>query len=103
MKRERVIIPNSEYKNRVEKAQQMMQEAGWSGMVLSSESNMHYYSGYRSHLPWGTFTRPMFLFLPAKGKPIVYTQGFVSPEAAFRAPHMEHRGFMSMLGPTARE
>lgn len=103
MKRERVIIPNSEYKNRVEKAQQMMQEAGWSGMVLSSESNMHYYSGYRTHLPWGTFTRPMFLFLPAKGKPIVYTQGFVSPEAAFRAPHMEHRGFMSMLGPTAKE
>ena len=103
MKRERITIPLSEYKNRVEKAQRMLQEAGWSGMVLSSESNMHYYSGYRTHLPWGTFTRPMFLFMPANGTPIVYTQGFVSPEAAFRAPHMEHRGFMSMLGPTAKE
>lgn len=103
MKQERVIIPLSEYKHRTEKAQRLLQEAGWGGMMLSSESNMHYYSGYRTHIPWGTFTRPQFLFLPAQGTPIVYTQGFVSPEAAFRAPHMEHRSFLSMLGPTAKE
>lgn len=103
MKRERVIIPECEYKARVEKAQQMLQEAGWSGMVLSAESNMHYYTGYRTHLPWGTFTRPMFLFLPAEGTPIVYTQGFVTQEAIARAPHLVHRSFMSMLGPTPQE
>ena len=103
MYQERVIIPASEYKHRTEKVQHLLQEAGWTGMVLSAESNMHYYSGYRTHIPWGTFTRPQFLFIPAVGTPIVYTQGFVSPEAAFRAPHMEHRSFMSMLGPTAKE
>ena len=66
-------------------------------------TNINYYSGYRTHAPWTTFTRPMFLFIPAEGRPLLYTQTFVTPEARLRSYGCDHRNFDSLLGPTAQD
>ena len=103
MNNNRLIVPFTEYKHRTEKVQMLLQEYGWAGMVLSAESNVHYYSGFRNPSPWGSFTRPQFLFIPVVGAPVVYMHELLSSEAAFRAPHMKHRSFLSLLGPTAKD
>lgn len=100
---ERVLISAQEIENRVEKCRREMARADWNGMLLSAESNVYYFTGYRTHSPWNTFTRPMFLFIPSSGTPMMYTQGFVSPEAQFRAPNIIHKSFDSLLGPTAND
>lgn len=96
-------ISNAEILGRITQAQRLLADNNLKGMVLSAETNVHYYSGYRTHAPWTTFTRPMFLFLPISGKPTLYTQTFVTPEASIRSVGCDNKNFDSLLGPTAKE
>lgn len=59
----------SEYAKRTAKAQALMVDAGLSGMLLTTEAELRYFSGFHT-LFWQSPTRPWFLFLPAEGKPI---------------------------------
>ncbi len=62
-------FPESEYASRTCKAQSLMAERGLAGMLLTSEPEVRYFSGFRT-LFWQSPTRPWFLFVPAEGKPI---------------------------------
>jgi Xaa-Pro dipeptidase len=93
----------AEFLGRIKKCQALLEERNMNGMVVSAEANINYYTGYRTHAPWTTFTRPMFLFIPKEGKPLLYTQTFVTPEATIKSFGCDNRNFDSLLGPTAAE
>lgn len=88
---------------RQERCRQLLEKEGLNGMLISAEANINYYCGYRTHAPWTTFTRPMFLFLPVHGRPLLYTQTFTTPEAVATSFGCDNRNFDSLLGPTADE
>ncbi len=60
---------DSEFGARTTKAQALMAEAGLAGLLLMTEPEVRYFSGF--HTPfWQSPTRPWFLFVPAAGKPV---------------------------------
>ncbi|WP_298855109.1 Xaa-Pro peptidase family protein [uncultured Ruegeria sp.] len=62
-------FPNAEFEARTASAQILMAEQGLAGLLLMSEPDVRYFSGFHT-LFWQSPTRPWFLFVPAEGKPI---------------------------------
>ncbi|MCK0140510.1 Xaa-Pro peptidase family protein [Aliiroseovarius sp. F47248L] len=62
-------FPDMECAARTARAQARMAEAGLAGMLLLTEPEVRYFSGFHT-LFWQSPTRPWFLFVPANGKPI---------------------------------
>jgi Xaa-Pro aminopeptidase len=62
-------FPDTEFATRLARAQALMAEQDLSGILLMSEAEVRYFSGFHT-LFWQSPTRPWFLFLPAEGKPI---------------------------------
>lgn len=60
---------DAEFARRTELAQGMMAAQGLSGLLLMTEAEVRYFSGFHT-LFWQSPTRPWFLFVPAQGKPI---------------------------------
>ncbi len=59
----------AEFATRTAQAQAQMAAAGLSGLLLMSEPDLRYFTGFHT-LFWQSPTRPWFLFVPAQGKPI---------------------------------
>ena len=64
----RGFVP-AEYKARTAKAQALMAEQDMAGILVMSEADVRYFTGFQT-LFWQSPTRPWFLFIPASGKPI---------------------------------
>ncbi|WP_133488163.1 M24 family metallopeptidase [Aliiroseovarius marinus] len=62
-------FPVAEFATRTAKAQGLMAQQGLDGMLLLTEPEVRYFSGFHT-LFWQSPTRPWFLFVPAQGKPI---------------------------------
>lgn len=62
-------FPEAEFKARTDKAQAQMARDNLSGLLLMTEAEVRYFSGFHT-LFWQSPTRPWFLFVPATGKPI---------------------------------
>ena len=62
-------FPNTEFEARTALAQDLMAEQGMAGLLLMTEPDVRYFSGFHT-LFWQSPTRPWFLFVPAAGKPI---------------------------------
>ncbi|MCV2891213.1 M24 family metallopeptidase [Ruegeria aquimaris] len=62
-------FPEAEYAMRTAKAQAAMARDGLAGLLLTTEPEMRYFSGFHT-LFWQSPTRPWFLFVPATGKPV---------------------------------
>ncbi len=62
-------FPESEFKTRTANAQARMADQGLDGLLLMSEPDVRYFSGFHT-LFWQSPTRPWFLFVPSTGKPI---------------------------------
>ncbi|MDW4550760.1 Xaa-Pro peptidase family protein [Defluviimonas sp. D31] len=62
-------FPTAEFEARLDRAQALMAGAGLDGILVMTEAEVRYFSGYQT-LFWQSPTRPWFLFLPAKGKPV---------------------------------
>lgn len=60
---------DSEFEARTHKAQALMAQQGLAGMLLMSEPDVRYFSGFQT-LFWQSPTRSWFLFVPSTGKPI---------------------------------
>jgi len=58
-----------EYQQRTTAVQREMASKHLSGLLLTSEHDVRYFSGFHT-LFWQSPTRPWFLFIPATGKPI---------------------------------
>jgi Xaa-Pro dipeptidase len=59
----------AEFKQRTEKAQALMAKQGLAGMLLMSEPDVRYFTGFQT-LFWQSPTRPWFVFVSASGKPV---------------------------------
>ncbi|MHC8508847.1 MAG: M24 family metallopeptidase [Rhodospirillales bacterium] len=59
----------AEFAARTQKAQALMAEASLAGLLLMTEPEVRYFSGFHT-LFWQSPTRPWFLFVPAQGKPV---------------------------------
>lgn len=62
-------FPQDEFEARTRKAQTLMSEQELDGLLLMTEPEVRYFSGFHT-LFWQSPTRPWFLFVPAAGKPI---------------------------------
>ena len=62
-------FPTPEFEARTAQAQDLMAEQGLAGLLLMTEPDVRYFSGFHT-LFWQSPTRPWFLFVPAEGKPI---------------------------------
>ncbi len=59
----------SEFENRTQRAQRMMHDLEIDTMLLTTEPNVRYFSGFFTQF-WLSPTRPWFLLVPLEGKPI---------------------------------
>lgn len=58
-----------EFAQRTAKAQAKMAAQGLSGLLIMSEADVRYFTGFHT-LFWQSPTRPWFVFIPEQGKPI---------------------------------
>ncbi|WP_281954281.1 M24 family metallopeptidase, partial [Pseudophaeobacter arcticus] len=61
-------FPHAEFEARTRKAQAGLARAGLAGMLVMSEPEVRYFTGFQT-LFWQSPTRPWFLFVPVQGKP----------------------------------
>jgi Xaa-Pro aminopeptidase len=71
----------SEYERRVSAFQRGMQDRGIAGSILTAEANYNYFAGYHHFAPWTTFCRPVFLFVPTTGEPVLLVHAFPAADA----------------------
>lgn len=62
-------IPRHEYEDRVARAQHLMREARLSALLLTTEADIRYFTGFLTRF-WESPTRPWFLVVPAGGAPV---------------------------------
>ena len=62
-------FPPQEFADRTKRAQSRMLEAGIDAVLLTTEAELRYFSGYLTQF-WQSPTRPWFMIIPATGKPI---------------------------------
>ncbi len=103
-------FPVSEFEARARKAQGLMAEAGLSALLLTTEPEVRYFTGYLTQF-WQSPTRPWFLVLPAAGKPIAVipaigaacmARTWVDDIRTWSSPSPEDEG-VSLLAETLRE
>lgn len=58
-----------ELKARTRKAQELMVRQNLAGLLLLTEPEVRYFSGFQTQF-WQSPTRPWFLFVPVEGKPV---------------------------------
>lgn len=63
------MFPASEYLARTQRAQAMMAERGFDALLLTTEPEVRYFTGYLTRF-WESPARPWFLIVPAHGKPV---------------------------------
>ena len=62
-------FPVSEYQGRLDRAQKMMSTAGLDALLLTTEPEVRYFTGFLTRF-WESPTRPWFLVVPATSKPV---------------------------------
>jgi Xaa-Pro aminopeptidase len=62
-------FPVAEYEGRVARAQARMAEEGLGALLLTTEPEVRYFTGFLTRF-WESPSRPWFLVVPAEGKPI---------------------------------
>ena len=60
---------NAELERRCARAQAKMAEAGMAGLLIMTEADIRYFTGFHT-LFWQSPTRPWFVIIPQSGKPI---------------------------------
>ena len=103
-------FPEAEFAARVARAQAMMARHGLAALLLTTEPEVRYFTGYITRF-WESPTRPWFVVLPASGKPIAVIPAIGAPVMArtwvedirtWRAPDLQDDG-VSLLADTLRE
>jgi len=62
-------FPTDEFRTRVRNAQARMERAGLAALLLTTEPDLRYFSGFLTRF-WESPTRPWFLIVPVAGDPI---------------------------------
>jgi Xaa-Pro aminopeptidase len=93
-------FPASEFQTRVAKAQARMAEEGLDALLLTTEPDVRYFTGFLTRF-WESPTRPWFIVVPAKGDPIAIIpaigahlmgQTWITDIQTWRAPDYDDDG-----------
>ena len=100
----------AEYVDRVARAQSRMADAGLAALLLTTEPDLRYFTGFLTRF-WESPTRPWFVVLPANGPPIAVIPSIGQPLMArtwvtdirtWRAPDLADDG-VGLLAETLNE
>lgn len=103
-------FPRAEFEARTERAQALMTSSGIGALLLNTEPEVRYFSGFHSQF-WESPTRPWFLVVPATGKPVAVIptigvagmqQTWIDDIRSWSAPNPEDDG-LSLLRQLLRE
>lgn len=103
-------FPPAEFESRVSRAQEMMQGAQLDALLLTTEPDVRYFTGFLTRF-WESPSRPWFLVVPASGKPIAVIpsigaelmgQTWIDNIRTWRAPDVTDDG-VSLLTDTLNE
>jgi Xaa-Pro aminopeptidase len=102
-------FPVQEFKTRVAKAQVHMSQQGLDAILLTTEPDVRYFTGYLTQF-WESPCRPWFLVIPSTGDPIaiipsigtvLMAQTWITDIRIWRAPDLDDDG-VSLLADTLR-
>lgn len=71
-------LPRCEFEDRLERAQRGMAAAGFDALLLTTEPEVRWFSGFLTEF-WQSPTRPWFLVVPRDGRPIAVIPGIGAP------------------------
>lgn len=103
-------FPVSEYEARVQKAQGLMRDADIDALLFMTQHEFTYFAGFQSNF-WQSPTRPWFLIIPSKGKPIAVipsigenalSLSWLDDVRIWASPNPEDEG-ISLLADTLKE
>ena len=103
-------FPDTEYRARLDRAQAMMAQAGLAALLLTTEADIRYFTGFLTRF-WESPTRPWFLVVPASGSPVavipaigaaLMAQTWVEDIRSWRAPDYDDDG-VSLLAEALTE
>lgn len=103
-------FPQSEFEARLSRAQSMMAAHNLSGLLLLTEAEVRYFTGFLTQF-WQSPTRPWFLLIPAHGKPVAVIPSigaetmertWIDDIRTWPSPTPEDEG-ISLLGDTIHE
>lgn len=60
----------AEFECRAERARKLMTKEKLDAVLVTSEQNVEYLSGFKTQFAWNTPTRPWYFLLPRTGKPV---------------------------------
>ncbi len=87
------MIAKLEYLSRIDRLAAAMRQSDLAGILLTAESNIDYFSGFRHHAPWTLFARPFFQIISADGRSALVTHTFLEPEMRRTAAVTDIRTF----------
>jgi Xaa-Pro aminopeptidase len=99
-------FPVEEFKQRTSAAQALMAQHGLSALMLTTEPEIRYYTGFLTRF-WESPTRPWFVIVPAAGDPIAVIpsigahlmgQGWITDIRTWAAPDYEDDGIALLVG-----
>ncbi len=103
-------FPEEEYRTRLARAQTMMAAADLSALLLTTEPEIRYFTGFLTRF-WESPTRPWFLIIPATGMPIavipsigeaLMARTWITDIRTWRAPDLDDDG-ITLLSDTLRQ
>lgn len=103
-------FPPEEFERRVSRAQAIMREHRFDGLLLTTAPNIRYVTGFATQF-WESPTRPWFVVVPAEGKPVAVIPEIGAPEMAatwiddvrcWPAPQPEDDGTSLLAGALAQ-
>ena len=99
-------FPEAEYRARLAKAQAAMANAGLAALLLTTEPDVRYFTGFLTRF-WESPTRPWFLIVPAAGAPVAVIpsigaalmgQTWLKDIRTWRSPDYEDDGVSLLAG-----
>ena len=99
-----------QFEKRTSKAQQLMQHHGLDALLLTTETNVRYFTGFLTRF-WESPTRPWYLIIPSEGKPIavipsigkaLMSKTWVEDIRTWPSPDLKDEG-ISLLSDTLEE
>lgn len=101
---------DDEFRDRTARAQKLMAQAGLGALLLTTEPEVRYYTGFLTRF-WESPTRPWFVVVPAQGDPIAVIpsigahlmgQTWIGDIRTWQAPDYDDDG-IGLLAATLRE
>ncbi|MBO6758232.1 MAG: aminopeptidase P family protein [Roseibium sp.] len=99
-------FPASEFEQRLESAQREMRAQDLQALLFTTEPEVRYFSGFRTQF-WQSPTRPWFLVVPARGKPVAVIPAigadlmgrtWLDDIRVFTSPHERDDGISVLTG-----